>query len=182
MKLVSLLALVIGAAVGLYLPDTDRVFPFLLHRSLLTHGVLLPLGVLWLTRSSRAEWQRFALMGLGTALAVHLSFDLFPSLWMGYALISVPFLGQLSGTLSILWIASSIVAALYLALYLMQSKTELTIVFALSAGAFLLAAPGERVFWSALLMLLLGWFAASYLPNQVIHGQDVARRLRPRWF
>lgn len=181
MKLIALIALLVGASIGLYLPDIDRVFPFLLHRSILTHGVLIPLGIIMLTHKGRVEWQRSALIGLCVTLAVHLCFDLFPVSWRGFALISVPFIGQLSGTLSMLWLAANAIAALYFALYLMQSKTELTLALALSAGAFLLAAPGQSVFWSALLILLLAWFVASCLPNQVISGQALAQRLRPRW-
>ena len=88
MKPVALIALFIGAAIGLYFPDIDRVFPFLLHRSGITHSVLIPFAVLWLTREQRPEWLRAVLIGVCLTLAVHLSFDLFPVLWMGYGLIS----------------------------------------------------------------------------------------------
>ena len=72
MKPVALVALFIGAAIGLYFPDIDRVFPFLLHRSGITHSVLIPFAVLWLTREQRPEWLRAVLIGVCLTLAVHL--------------------------------------------------------------------------------------------------------------
>ena len=95
MKPIALIALFIGAAIGLYFPDIDRVFPFLLHRSGITHSVLIPFAVLWLTRQQRPEWLRAGLIGVCVTLAVHLSFDLPPVLWMGYRLISLPVISQI---------------------------------------------------------------------------------------
>ena len=178
MKPIALVALFIGAAIGLYFPDIDRVFPFLLHRSGITHSVLIPFAVLWLTREQRSEWLRAGLIGVCLTLAVHLSFDLFPVLWMGYGLISLPVIGQLNGTLSMLWVAANMVGCVYLALFLMNTRSELTVAAVISAAAFMLASQTERVFWSALIVLLAAWFAASCLPNNVVRGQAIARTVR----
>jgi hypothetical protein len=178
MRLRVLVALFAGAAVGLYLPDIDRTFPFLLHRSIITHSVLIPLLCFLAVQSAKARWQAAATMGLCLAVAVHLCFDLFPVVWIGFALISVPFVGQLSGAFSMLVLASSSVACLYLALRLLTTRRALAIVVAVSLACFLIAARAERVFWPALLVLLLSWFVALCLPNPVFQGQVLVQRLR----
>ena len=45
--LLAIIALIIGTLVGLQLPDADQVFTLLglVHRSIITHGLLLPLGL-----------------------------------------------------------------------------------------------------------------------------------------
>jgi hypothetical protein len=178
MRLLLLVALLVGAAIGLYLPDIDRTFPFLLHRSIITHSVLIPLLCFLAAYGAKARWYAAAAAGLCLAIAVHLCFDLFPIGWIGFALISVPFIGQLSGAFSMLVLASSSVACLYLALRLLTRRSELAVVVAISLGCFLIAARTERVFWSAMLVLLLSWFVAVCLPNPIYQGQMLIQRLR----
>jgi hypothetical protein len=48
----SFLLFLFGAAIALIIPDIDQRLPFLVHRSLLTHGMLLPLLAYWLARGS----------------------------------------------------------------------------------------------------------------------------------
>lgn len=173
MSLRSLLALIGGAAIGLFLPDVDRSFPFLLHRSILTHSALIPLLCALSLQHTSPSWKRCATIGLSTAVAVHLSFDLFPVLWMGFALIHLPLYGWLGATLSMVWILGSCIACLYLALRLLASRAELAISVGVGLSAFLFAARTERVFWPALFALLLAGLLAMCLPNRLINGQIV---------
>jgi hypothetical protein len=173
MPLLALLALIGGAAIGLFLPDVDRSFPFLLHRSILTHSALIPLLCAVSLSRTPSAWKRCAVIGLCTAMAVHLSFDLFPVLWMGFALIQVPLYGSLGATLSMVWILGSSIACLYLALWLLTSRIELVLAVGVGLSAFLIAARTERVFWPALFALLLAGLLAMCLPNRLINGQIV---------
>jgi hypothetical protein len=173
MSLLALLTLIGGAAIGLFLPDVDRSFPFLLHRSILTHSALIPLLCALSLQQPSPSWKRYAVIGLATTMAVHLSFDLFPVLWMGFALIHLPLYGSLGATLSIVWILGSSIACLYLVLRLLASRAELAITVGVGLSAFLFAARTERVFWPALFALLLAGLLAMCLPNRLINGQIV---------
>lgn len=185
MSLPALLALIGGAAIGLFLPDVDRSFPFLLHRSVLTHSALIPLLCALGLQQTPPTWKRCAITGLSTAMAVHLSFDLFPVVWMGFALIHIPLYGWLGATLSMVWILGSCIACLYLALRSISNHTELVLALGVGLSAFLFAARTERVFWSALFALLLAGILAICLPNRLVNGQMVLgtiwRRLRTGW-
>jgi hypothetical protein len=176
MRLIFILTVIAGAAIGLFLPDTDRVFPFLLHRSIITHSALLPLlGYLSVQRTP-AEWKRAGIIGLCVAMAIHLSFDLFPAYWVGFALIRVPLIGSLSQTSSVLWLLASVVACLYLALRLLASQNELALAGGLSLVIFMVASRIEQVFWPVLLILLVAAWLASCFPNRHVHGQSVLRQ------
>ena len=172
------LALLVGAAIGLYLPDIDRIFPFLQHRSAVTHGIILPGLLLLAIGTSNIDWKRAGLIGMLTTLAVHLSFDLFPRLWWGYAMINVPFIGQLGGTGSMLWIALNSVACCTLAIQMMKAKAELWSALGVGLVGFLIAAPGEQTFWPPLLCLCAAALLASCVPNQVVQGQAAFTRLQ----
>ncbi|NJL32525.1 MAG: hypothetical protein HC893_00050 [Chloroflexaceae bacterium] len=161
--LTSLLALAIGLWLGLSLADFDQVLFFLRHRSAITHSALIP--ALALLFASRQNWLRMGLIGAFIGMAVHLSFDLFPLSWSGYALINVPLFGYLDATLSMLWISLNITICFYLALLLFEEGYE---VLSASIGlgvAFLLYAPGETVFWSALFALTVTLGFALLLPG-----------------
>ena len=86
----TLLALVVGAWLGLALPDIDqRTDTYLMvHRSIFTHGPLIPVGVFLVMRSTKHLSLRLFTICFCLGFVVHMAFDLFPSRWMGYALIS----------------------------------------------------------------------------------------------
>jgi len=176
MSLRSLAALVAGAAIGLSLADMDRAFFFLTHRSIVTHGLLLPLLCFYLVQG-RADWFRAGAAGLCLTMAVHLSFDLFPVGWFGYAVVHVPLWGRLDNTLSILWFLASMVTCSALALRLLDSPAALGLALAVAGGFFLFASRGEAHFWYPLLVLLLTFGAATLLPNPLVKGHKFARRL-----
>lgn len=89
----------IGFAVGYRLPDVDLapVLP-IRHRSIWTHGPLLP----WLCLWAAGSWPEYAAgaAGLLAGLSAHLAADAFPRAWAGSALINGAPLGFV---LSPLW-------------------------------------------------------------------------------
>lgn len=177
MRFIFPLMFIAGAAIGLFLPDTDRVFPFLLHRSIMTHSALIPLvGYLSFQRAP-TDWKRAGLIGLCVAMAVHMSFDLFPARWVGFALIRVPFIGSLGQTSSVLWLLASVVACTYLALHLLHSRNELVLAGAIGLIIFMVASRVEQVFWPVLFVLMAAGWLASCFPNRHIHGQTIWRQL-----
>ena len=89
-------ALVVGLVVGNWFPDIDQKTDLLVHRSIVTHGPLLPIIVVGVASVIRTTPLRWVALGLAVGLAVHLSFDLFPKGWSGFALISVPGYGWMA--------------------------------------------------------------------------------------
>jgi len=133
-RFVAALLLVAGCAVGLKLPDFDHAFrwlPLIDHRSLLTHGLLVPLLLLYAVRKQLVREEgtpvRLMLIGLCLGTAVHLAFDLFASGWRGYSLVHVPFYGRLPQALSRLVLLSGVLGGLYLACRLLRSTGDLAL-------------------------------------------------------
>ena len=60
----------------------------MVHRSIFTHGPLIPVGVFLVMRSTKHLSLRLFTICFCLGFVVHMAFDLFPSRWMGYALIS----------------------------------------------------------------------------------------------
>ena len=127
----------IGLFCGAILPDTDQVIPLLIHRSVLTHGFLIPLGLCLL--AERRSALRLFVIGVCAASAVHLAYDLFPRAWSGYALVTVPFVGRTSSIFSWLWLALSLVVCLYLPLRWVTARQDLIVITVCIGVAFLLA-------------------------------------------
>lgn len=151
--LFSLVALLVGLAVGNWFPDIDQKTGLLLHRSIITHGPLVPLIVFAaasVTRSIRTRW--FAL-GLTLSFAIHLSFDLFPRSWSGFALISVPTYGWTTSWFSGTWIALSMVACTYLALKLVRGALDGSLFLLSLVLAFGFIAISEDAFWRPVVAL-----------------------------
>jgi MYXO-CTERM domain-containing protein len=125
--------LLLGLAVGLHFPDIDNrllsLIPswLLLHRSILTHGMLVSLLLLRLVRrrEGAAPSLRLFAVGVSLAVAVHLCFDFFPRGWTGFALIHVPVYGRTTALFSQAWVLVSILACLYLGLLLLRNVLEL---------------------------------------------------------
>ncbi len=111
-------ALVVGGLIGLKFPDFDLVIPLLLHRSIVTHSILVALVlVAVLGRKPLGRW--FA-AGISLALAVHFAFDLFPQKWMGFALVHVPWYGWTGGLFSGGWLLANLIAGQVLAAALLR--------------------------------------------------------------
>ena len=69
--------LILGVYLGLNFPDIDQRTDLLVHRSIFTHGFIVPLFFFLFTSLITKKSLRLFLMGFVVALAVHLSFDLF---------------------------------------------------------------------------------------------------------
>ena len=172
---IVLLALLAGTAVGLLLADTDQVFFFLTHRSIVTHGLVLPL-LAYQFIPTRSAWFKAGFGGLCLAMAVHLSFDLFPRGWYGYALLHIPFINtRLEQTYTVLWFLTSMVACCNLSFRVLSSRMELAAAVIIALVGFSFAAQRESTFWVPLLVLVFAFFTAACLPNPLIKGQRVLR-------
>ena len=105
----------LGCYLGSETPDLDQHTDLLLHRSILTHGLLAPLLVSKLFGGCSARSLQWFAAGFALGVAIHLASDLFPEAWTGFSLISLPFYGWLPATASITWLVCSVVACLGLA-------------------------------------------------------------------
>ena len=140
-------ALVLGLAVGNWFPDIDQKTDLLVHRSIVTHGPLLPIIVVGVASVMRTTAVRWIALGLAIGLAVHLSFDLFPKGWSGFALISVPGYGWTAPWFSGAWIAISTVFCAYLAIRLVKNGFDGFLLMMSLVWAFGYISIGEDAFW-----------------------------------
>jgi hypothetical protein len=173
----QLAALAFGVLLGIQLPDADLWLFFLSgqHRSILTHSPLIPYG-LYLAAQGRGPWWRWGAVGLATAFAAHLAYDVFPRAWYGAALVKVPLLGQMNPTLSLLILMGGVVGCWYLALLLTANRRDLNIVLLAGFVAFVVSGVRSGESWFLpLLALAAGLFLASLLPNTAINGRRLAR-------
>ena len=186
----AILLCLVGAFIGVRLPDTDNAFALprlILHRSLLTHSFLLPLLLYVLIHPithSRPEGSSVLLshphanpcgrlfsLGICASVPVHLCFDLFPRAWRGWALIYAPLLGRLSPSLSVLWLSISLIACLYLACRLLRNGGDLLLAIFCVAACYGFCASREpqSARWS-LLILLATVLVAFVLPRPKRNG------------
>ena len=147
----ALVALMLGLIAGERFPDIDQRTDLLLHRSVLTHGLLLPLALHALASRTQLRIVRWLVMGISLGVAVHLAFDLFPRAWQGYALISLPIYGWLPPAVSWGWIALSGCVCLYVAAKLVRNGLEAAVFTAGLVGVFAYAVPGEHALWRPML-------------------------------
>ena len=156
--LINAACFVVAAWIGSWFPDTDLKVRFLRHRSVLTHGILVPLmfvAMVGVTRTERVEW---FVAGLCTGLAVHLAFDLFPKGWNGYAFISVPGLGVMPASVSIAWMLTSTALCMVGSIQLVQGMFGLYL-WAVSMAAMLLSGvftQGERLIGPLIVLAVTG--------------------------
>lgn len=94
-----------AAAFGLIWPDFDLWLPLLTHRSIVTHGLWLPLVVALVAR--RRAWLAPVAAGCAIGIAVHCAPDLLSPM-RGYALVKLPFVRGLGDGLSWLWLALTV--------------------------------------------------------------------------
>ena len=139
----STIAIVLAAWLGLKFPDIDQRTDLLLHRSIITHGPLLPLILFLLLRNAGNTSVRQFAMFFCLGVTVHLAFDLFPANWTGYALVSLPVLGWLPAWISIIWIGGSLLVSAFWAFRLIQDLWQVLVAILGTAAIFVYAAPGE---------------------------------------
>ena len=161
---VRLLALLAGITLGDWFPNFDQDTTALVHRSIVTHGPLLPLllYVLLGSRGSPAPARLFV-TGAALAVAVHLSFDLFPRGWSGFALIHLPTYGWTPPLVSWVWIAISIIVCFYIALKSARGWIESTLVIVGILAVFGYSLPTEDALWRPLVATVGGSSVAVVL-------------------
>ena len=117
--------LILSFFLGLAFPDVDQLFQSLLgHRSILTHSILLPyLLYVYLEKKEPSPRGKTILIGLLLGIGLHLSADLHPKSWIGFALIKLPFNISIGG-LSPVWIGMNAIVALYAAAYFLNLLTN----------------------------------------------------------
>jgi hypothetical protein len=92
-------AVLLACISGTTLPDLDLSLG-LVHRSILTHGPLLPALLLL----GPPRW-RVVAAGLALGIGLHVAADSFPNAMTGYATVKLPFAGSIGATASYAWLA-----------------------------------------------------------------------------
>ena len=158
-----LIALVVGLPLGLELPDIDQRIGLLLHRSIITHGPLLPIILFVWVASSQSLPRRWFAMSVSLGFAVHFAFDLFPQGWSGYALIALPVLGWTPALFSWVWIALNVLICTYLAAKLVRSNLETGLLGLGLIGGFIYAARTEEALWGPITAITAATAVAATL-------------------
>lgn len=143
----GLMAFFIGCAAGVWFPDIDQRVGLLEHRSILTHGPLLPIVFFAVASESESIPLRWLAMGACIGVAVHLAFDLFPAGWTGYALVSVLAWGRMSATFSMVWIGVSTAVCMYMGAKLGRGCLEAALFGLGVIGVFGNASLHEEALW-----------------------------------
>ena len=176
--MIGTLLLLIGMAIGLHLPDIDLTLSFLVHRSIITHGFLLPLLLFWFAHKKESPIPRLFAMGISSSAAIHLCFDLFPGVWTGFALIHIPVYSRTSPAFSWLWIALSSIVCLYVAFSLIRNLFDVMMVISSLVIAFGFYATTEKnIFVFPLVALATATTIVLALPS---NSAELLRKLRRR--
>jgi len=149
----GLAALLAGLAFGDWFPDIDQKTGLLLHRSIVTHGPMVPLIVFAVAISTRSIQLRWFALGIALGVAIHLSFDLFPRGWSGFALISLPGYGWTAPWFSWTWITVSTVVCTLLAVRLVRGGVDGSLFTLSLIGGFGYVALGEDALWRPVVAL-----------------------------
>ena len=152
----TVISLVAGLTLGEWFPDIDQRFDFLTHRSILTHGLIVPLLLYSTVSGLKAAPPRLFVSGISLGSAIHLGFDLFPRAWQGFALIHVPLLGWSHPIFSWLWIAVSIICCLYLSIRLARNAIEVNALLLGTLGLFIYTSSNETAVWGPVFSLIIG--------------------------
>ena len=137
-----LVILYISLLAGLEFPDFDlHLLFFLGHRSILTHGIIIPFFLYTFLineryfKISNKIFERFfsnknvskeildyAYIGFLIGIAIHLCADLFPKAWIGFALIVFPPWIPMGAPFSIVWMLLNMFLALKIAFKKIKQK------------------------------------------------------------
>lgn len=176
----SLILLFLALLLGLNLPDLDHQVSFLVHRSIVTHGFIVPLLVFFTVYHEKVVSSRFFSIGFSLASVIHLCFDLFPKAWIGFALIHIPLWGRTGALFSWLWMGLSIIICLYFALVLIKSLIDLIVALGSLGLAFSFYAASQTLFLPALIALLVATGIVLALPGncrEIIRGVAPWRKI-----
>jgi|TARA_B100001964_G_scaffold24564_1_gene24483 hypothetical protein len=157
------------ALVTVSIPDWDLATgKLLLHRSILTHSILIPFLLDHYSKKYSSKQYPVIIAAIYFAFMVHLSGDLFPESWQGYALISIPFIGWI-GILSPFWIFGNIIASAYFCLKIIKENNLAFYPyhFFLTAGVGILLyfIKGENILMIPVAFLALDYFGEKKVFN-----------------
>jgi len=136
-----LIVLFVSLLAGINFPDLDLALVFLGHRSIITHGILVPFFIYrFLTKYSekpflskylskfltntkiKNEFLDFTYIGFLIGIAIHLCADIFPKTYIGFALIKLPFWIPVGVVLSFVWMFGNMFFALKIAFKKLKEK------------------------------------------------------------
>ena len=123
----NLIFLYISLLAGLQFPDFDlHIFAFLGHRSILTHGIIVPYFLYRFLNNRKIsnDVLDFVYIGFLLGIALHLCADLFPKAWIGFALIMFPPWIPMGAPFSIIWMLSNLIIALWIAFKKLRIKED----------------------------------------------------------
>ena len=123
----NLIFLYISLLAGLQFPDFDlHIFAFLGHRSILTHGIIVPYFLYRFLNNRKIsnDVLDFVYIGFLLGIALHLCADLFPKAWIGFALIMFPPWIPMGAPFSIIWMLSNLLIALWIAFKKLRIKED----------------------------------------------------------
>ena len=127
----------VALLIGIYVfPDSDQtILSFLSHRSILTHGILLPVLIYWILNKilkHKKETLDYIYAGLLIGISIHLTADLFSKSFVGYATIKLPFQITSDGLIfktksigsfqSIIWIFFNAILGLFISYKTLDNK------------------------------------------------------------
>ena len=158
----------------LNIPDIDQAFLGLLgHRSIITHSILLPylLYHFFIKKKDRPnDYLIFFVIGFYISISIHLSADLHPKGWRGFAFIKLPGDISIGEGPSVIWMFLNIIGCTYLASKLLinisNTKKYLipyVIIAALIAGIYTAKDGGDEgaKFITFLIIFLITFFVAK---------------------
>lgn len=114
----ALLGGAVAAYAGLWWPDLDLWFG--VHRSGLTHGLLLPVVLALMAR--RRPWLLPIAAGVALGIGVHCAADLFPRAMRGLATIKLPLAGSIGTTGSYWWLGGTVLVGIVVPLRLVAAR------------------------------------------------------------
>ncbi len=123
----NLIFLYISLLAGLQFPDFDlHIFAFLGHRSILTHGIIVPYFLYRFLNNRKIsnDVLDFVYIGFLLGIALHLCADLFPKAWIGFALIMFPPWIPMGAPFSIIWMLSNLIIALWISFKKLRIKED----------------------------------------------------------
>jgi len=172
--------------IGLFFPDIDQGFQGLLgHRSIITHSILLPYLLLYYfikKKSNPNVLVKIFIIGIFLGIGLHLSADLHPKSFKGYALIKLP--GNIDvGGLSPIWIAVNAAAGLYFAGLLLNKTTHKKLFWisylVIASLVGMIYAAEERYNGEAIALTFIILLFATFFISRKLNKTGVIEEKRP---
>ena len=172
--------------IGLFFPDIDQGFQGLLgHRSIITHSILFPYLLLYYfikKKSNPNVLIKIFIIGIFLGIGLHLSADLHPKSFKGYALIKLP--GNIDvGGLSPIWIAVNAAAGLYFAGLLLNKTTHKKLFWisylVIASLVGMIYAAEERYNGEAIALTFIILLLATFFISRKLNKTGVIEEKRP---